>query len=85
MTAQAESVGFVEIARRLARRVDEALEKYTQYPDDCPHELAEAIRHSLLAPAKRMRPMPSAERAVATTPPWRFLPHARWSSSTLTR
>src|SRR5262245_44386797 len=57
MTAQAESVDFVEIARRLGRRVDEALEKYTQYPADCPHELAEAIRHSLLAPAKRLRPM----------------------------
>jgi geranylgeranyl diphosphate synthase type II len=71
MTAQAESVGFVDIARGLARRVDEALEKYTEYPSDCPHELAEAVRHSLLAPAKRLRPMLVLMAAEACGCDWR--------------
>jgi geranylgeranyl diphosphate synthase type II len=37
--------------------VDEALDAYTRYGSDCPGELAAAIRHSLLAPAKRLRPL----------------------------
>lgn len=41
----------------LRRDVDAALVKYAQYDADCPQLLAEAIRHSLLAPGKRLRPM----------------------------
>jgi geranylgeranyl diphosphate synthase, type II len=41
----------------LRRRVDEALDAATHYGPDCPSPLAEAIRHSLLAPAKRLRPL----------------------------
>jgi len=57
MAASAEIADFAELSRSLARRVDEALKVHTQYGPDCPHELAAAIRHSLLAPGKRLRPM----------------------------
>jgi geranylgeranyl diphosphate synthase type II len=40
-------------ARRL---VDAALERYSDLPADCPAQLREAIRYSLLAPCKRLRP-----------------------------
>jgi geranylgeranyl diphosphate synthase type II len=43
---------------RLARsKVEAALTKYTEYPADCPANLSAAIRHSLLAPGKRLRPL----------------------------
>lgn len=47
-------LGFAEEARRL---VNASLDAYTAYSDDCPTSLREAIRHSLLAPGKRLRPM----------------------------
>jgi geranylgeranyl diphosphate synthase type II len=53
-TAPAE---FVAYARHLRQEVDAALSRYTQYDADCPPHLAAAIRHSLLAPAKRLRPL----------------------------
>src|SRR5438094_9736344 len=53
----AEGTDFSEVRRALRRRVDEALDAYTRYGPDCPGELAAAIRHSLLAPAKRLRPL----------------------------
>ncbi len=37
--------------------VDAALDAYTAYDDDCPSDLRRAIRHSLLAPGKRLRPL----------------------------
>jgi geranylgeranyl diphosphate synthase type II len=40
-------------ARRL---VDAALDRYSDLPADCPAQLREAIRYSLLAPCKRLRP-----------------------------
>jgi geranylgeranyl diphosphate synthase type II len=55
--ADQEETDFSELCRALRRRVDEALDAYTRYNDDCPSELAAAIRHSLLAPAKRLRPL----------------------------
>jgi geranylgeranyl diphosphate synthase type II len=38
-------------------RIDAALEGYTQFDDDCPTLLGEAIRYCLLAPGKRFRPL----------------------------
>src|SRR5580693_3725939 len=38
-------------------RVDRALAEYTALPSGCPDHLREAIRYSLLAPGKRLRPM----------------------------
>src|SRR5690606_23024804 len=34
-----------------------ALDRYSQYDDQCPARLRDAIRHSLLAPGKRLRPL----------------------------
>src|SRR5688572_16433434 len=39
-----------------ARQVDAALDRFTRFPPGCPPRLAEAIRYSLLAPGKRLRP-----------------------------
>ena len=48
---------FLEHARGLRAEIDAALDRYTAYDADCPARLQEAIRHSLLAPAKRLRPL----------------------------
>ncbi|MBP87272.1 MAG: farnesyl-diphosphate synthase [Planctomycetaceae bacterium] len=37
--------------------IDAALERYTAFETECPDVLREAIRHSLLAPCKRLRPL----------------------------
>lgn len=57
MAADSDAESFADVSRRLRRQVDEALAQYAEYGDDCPVKLALAIRHSLLAPAKRLRPM----------------------------
>ncbi len=41
---------------RLRPRIDATLAHYSQYDDDCPAHLAEAIRYALLSPGKRLRP-----------------------------
>jgi geranylgeranyl diphosphate synthase type II len=38
------------------RQIDEALDRYSDFSADCPNHLREAIRYSLLAPGKRLRP-----------------------------
>ena len=48
---------FSNHALSLRRQIEGALARYTDYGPDCPPQLAEAIRHSLLAPAKRLRPL----------------------------
>ena len=57
MTSAAESLDFKLHAPALRQQVDAALDRYAQYNEDCPPRLAAAIRHSLLAPGKRLRPM----------------------------
>jgi geranylgeranyl diphosphate synthase type II len=57
MTLLAHSPDFTDLARGLKRQIEDALTAYTQYGPECPAHLAEAIRHSLLAPAKRLRPL----------------------------
>ncbi|MGI8978670.1 MAG: polyprenyl synthetase family protein [Pirellulaceae bacterium] len=44
-------------SQSLRQEVEEALARFTQYDADCPEQLAAAIRHSLLAPCKRLRPL----------------------------
>jgi geranylgeranyl diphosphate synthase type II len=56
MSAAADYSEFLHVTRSLRQRVDAALDDYTQYGPDCPAALAAAIRHSLLAPCKRLRP-----------------------------
>ncbi len=41
----------------LRPQIEAALDGYTRLGDGCPSELGEAIRYSLLAPGKRLRPM----------------------------
>lgn len=41
----------------LRAALDAELSRYTEFGPDCPARLREAIRHSLLAPAKRLRPL----------------------------
>jgi geranylgeranyl diphosphate synthase type II len=50
--------------------IDRALDRYTQYGPDCPSQLAAAIRHSLLAPAKRLRPLLVLMAASACGQKW---------------
>ncbi len=40
----------------MRERIDIALGNYIQFDDDCPKQLAEAIRYALLGPGKRLRP-----------------------------
>lgn len=44
-------------AKAMRTEVEAALAACTQYPADCPAKLGEAIRYSLLAPGKRLRPL----------------------------
>lgn len=39
-----------------SERINSALDHYTQFAADCPGQLREAIRYTLLAPGKRLRP-----------------------------
>jgi geranylgeranyl diphosphate synthase type II len=48
---------FLEYAKAVCPEIEAALERYTQYDTDCPSVLREAIRHSLLAGGKRLRPL----------------------------
>ena len=41
----------------LRREIESALDSTTQFSADCPDRLREAIRYSLLAPGKRLRPI----------------------------
>ena len=41
----------------LSTQIDAAMDKYSRMPAGCPDQLREAIRYSLLAPGKRIRPM----------------------------
>lgn len=51
------AVEFPAMIEPYRHRVDAALESYSQFDADCPVQLAEAIRYSLLAPGKRLRPI----------------------------
>ena len=51
------SAVLLDHCRNLRLEVEAALDRYSTYPADCPPNLGAAIRHSLLAPAKRLRPI----------------------------
>jgi geranylgeranyl diphosphate synthase, type II len=48
---------FSDLVKTLGPRIDAALDARTQLDDGCPARLREAMRYSLLAPGKRIRPM----------------------------
>jgi geranylgeranyl diphosphate synthase type II len=54
---QSSSTPLFAQMQQLRQEIDAALERYTEYDAGCPAALQDAIRHSLLAPAKRLRPM----------------------------
>jgi geranylgeranyl diphosphate synthase type II len=53
----APTLEFTRLAAPLRDEIEAALARYTTYDDDTPPHLAAAIRHSLLAPGKRLRPL----------------------------
>jgi geranylgeranyl diphosphate synthase type II len=55
--ASASTAAFLDHAASLREYINLALERYTAYGPGCPDTLREAIRHSLLAPCKRLRPL----------------------------
>jgi geranylgeranyl diphosphate synthase, type II len=55
--AQPPYLSFSELAKLLGPQVDAALDARTRLGDGCPVRLREAMRYSLLAPGKRLRPM----------------------------
>lgn len=55
--AEVSTDTFLETAARLRSMIDEALLAATEFDRDCPDRLREAIRYSLLAPGKRLRPI----------------------------
>jgi geranylgeranyl diphosphate synthase type II len=48
---------FLSYAKTVAAEINAALDAYTAYDDDCPAILRSAIRHSLMAGGKRLRPL----------------------------
>jgi geranylgeranyl diphosphate synthase type II len=52
-----ESSDFVTLADRLRQQIESALDLSSRLPEGCPAPLREAIRYSLLAPGKRLRPI----------------------------
>jgi geranylgeranyl diphosphate synthase type II len=53
----APAAAFLELAAELRPQIDAALDRASQYDEQCPARLRDAIRHSLLAPGKRLRPL----------------------------
>lgn len=54
---QTPTTTFAEFAAALRPRIDAALAEYATPAPGCPPVLAEAVRYSLLAPGKRLRPL----------------------------
>ena len=57
LMAETTTVSFLHWAQDVRAEIDAALDGYAQFDDDCPPRLREAIRHSLLGPGKRLRPL----------------------------
>ena len=73
-----------ELAQSLGPQIDAALDARTRLGDGCPARLREAMRYSLLAPGKRLRPMLvllAAEAAAGRSRrPCRRPVPSRWST-----
>lgn len=51
----AKTIAFdIDLARE---QIDQGLARFTEFNKDCPTQLREAIRYSLLSPGKRLRPL----------------------------
>ena len=50
-------LSFADVSRPLAARIEESLTGYLALDADCPPVLCDAMRHVLLGPGKRLRPL----------------------------
>lgn len=66
----ARSETYAERTHDFRVHIDHALDNYTQFSDNCPTRLKDAIRHSLLAPCKRLRPILTFMAAEACGADW---------------
>ncbi len=55
--SEKHSDSFSEHSRRLLPTIEAALDRFSAMGEGCPDRLREAMRYSLLAPGKRLRPM----------------------------
>ena len=57
MALSTPTTSFAELSSAARSEIDRALASYCEFGAECPVPLAEAIRYSLLAPGKRLRPL----------------------------
>ena len=57
VSVAAPTADFARLAADLRHQIEAALTACTEYDENTPPHLAHAIRHSLLAPGKRLRPL----------------------------
>lgn len=69
--AEVSTETFREVSERLRPEIDAALTRLTEFDQDCPDRLREAIRYSLLAPGKRLRPVLALLAAEACGSDWK--------------
>jgi geranylgeranyl diphosphate synthase type II len=62
---QSPSSCFWDYAQEVRVEINAALALYADYPETCPERLRAAMRHSLLAPGKRLRPLMTCLAAEA--------------------
>ncbi len=55
--ASSQNTTFLQYAQDVRQQVDDALEATLQLDTGCPEQLRAAMRHSLMAPCKRLRPL----------------------------
>jgi len=55
--AEISAFSLADYSREARAEIQEALAGYTAFDRDCPDKLRDAIRHSLLGPGKRLRPL----------------------------
>ncbi|HUY93085.1 MAG TPA: farnesyl diphosphate synthase [Pirellulales bacterium] len=55
--SRSSATSFEHYALEMRSQIEEALLRYCQTEPGCPEQLGEAMRYSLLAPAKRLRPL----------------------------
>jgi len=55
--SQSSATSFEQYALDMRSQIEEALRRFSQTEPGCPERLGEAMRYSLLAPAKRLRPL----------------------------
>lgn len=54
---ETSAITFDAYADEVRDEIEAALRRWTEFDGDCPDKLRNAIRHSLLAPCKRLRPL----------------------------